>query len=85
MRVDQSISDAVDKWLSNGINPGSCTELLLRGDYDEAFLHAHPLIKPFWKEHIRYIESIPAECRGENYDTWKGLQHYWEGVDEKEK
>ena len=79
MRIDQNISDAVEKWLIHGISPGSCTELMLRGKYDEAFEHAHILVKPFWKEHIRYIESIPAECRGENYDTWKGLKYYCEG------
>ena len=74
MNVDNSISDAVDLWISHGIKPGSCTELLLRGQYDQAYLHAHLLIKPFWDDHIKYIESLPAGCRGENFDTWEGLK-----------
>ena len=71
MQVDDSIRSAVDMWIKHGIKPGSCTEHLLRGDYDRALQHAHPLIKPHWNDHIEYIESVPEECRGENYDTWK--------------
>jgi len=72
LRVDQNIKEAVAVWIEYGINPGSCTKLLLEGKYDEAFLHAHPLIKPYWKDHIAYIETLPKECRGKNVKTWKG-------------
>jgi len=72
MNVDENIICAIDTWLTHGIKPGSCTELLLRGEYDEAYKHAHPLIKPYWNDHIEYIESLPAECRGKNFDSWKG-------------
>jgi len=75
MEVDENIICAVDSWIQHGINPGSCTELLLRGKYDEAFKHAHPLIKPYWEDHITYIESLPEACRGKNFDTWKGMKN----------
>ena len=72
MNVDESITSAIDMWIEHGIKPGSCTELLLRGEYDEAFQHAHPLIKPHWQDHIDYVETLPDECRGDNFDSWKG-------------
>jgi hypothetical protein len=84
MKVDRSISEAAEMWVAHGINPGSCTELLLRGDYEEAFMHAHLLIKPFWDDHIKYIESLPPQCRGENYDNWKGMQNFWEAGNGKD-
>lgn len=71
MRIADGIKDAIDTWIKYGIKPGSCTELLLRGQYDEAYLHAHPLVKPHWQDHIKYVESLPIECRGENFDTWR--------------
>jgi hypothetical protein len=72
LMIDSSISDAVDAWIQQGLNPGTCTELLLRGDYDRAFLYAHPLIKRDWNDYIAYMETLPPECRGENFDSWKG-------------
>jgi hypothetical protein len=74
MGVCDNIKKAIDLWISHGIKPGSCTELLLRGDYDRAFLHANPLLKPHWEDHIKYIETLPDECRGENVDTWTGKE-----------
>ena len=71
LRVDEHIVQAIDLWISHGIDPGSCTYLLLRGDYTEAFKHAHPLIKPFWDDHIAYVEALPDKCRGENMIAWK--------------
>jgi len=73
MFIDENIKNSIDVWIDHGINPGSCTELLLRGDYDEAFKHAHPMIKPFWEDHIEYVESMPEACRGENFDEWPGI------------
>jgi len=74
--VDDNIVSAIDMWIEHGIPAGSCTELLLRGRYDEALLHAHPMIKPFWNDHIQYIENyVPIECRNENYNTWKGQRY----------
>lgn len=71
-RVDESITSAIDLWIHHGIEPGSCTMLLLEGKYEEAFLHAHPLIKPHWQDHIDYVEKhVPKECRGENMEAWK--------------
>lgn len=70
-RVDQNIIEAIDLWISHGLEPGSCTTLLLKGEYDEAFLHAHPLIKPHWKDHITYVESLPDKYRGKNFESWK--------------
>jgi len=72
MRVCTSITSAIDLWISHGLKPGSCTELLLRGEYERAFQHAHPIIKPYFADHIKYVELISEECRGENFDTWKG-------------
>ncbi len=69
--IDPSIKEAVELWVDHGLNPGSCTELLLRGDYDRAFKYAHPHIKPFWNDYVEYIKTIPIECRNENYDSWK--------------
>lgn len=76
LKVDTSIVEAVRAWLTYALQPGSCTELLLRGDYDEAYKHAHPLIKPYWDDHIKFIESIPLYCRNGNYDRWKGMEEY---------
>ena len=72
LNVDQHIIEAVQAWIDHGLEPGSCTRLLLEGDYEEAYKHAHPLIKPYWADHIKYIESIPEECRGTNMKSWKG-------------
>ena len=73
MNVDIHIIEAIEVFISHGINPGSCVELLLRGEYDEAYKHAHPLIKPYWEDHIAYVESMPEACRGENFDDWIGI------------
>ena len=70
-KVDSNIREAVHVWIKYGIDPGSCTKLLLEGKYDKALLHAHPLIKPYWKDHIAYIESIPEKYRGKNMKSHK--------------
>lgn len=70
LKLDENIIQAVNLWIKMGLEPGLCTELLLRGKYDEAYKHAHPLIKSHWDDHITYIEHLPSECRGENYDKW---------------
>lgn len=75
LRVDENIKQAIDMWIEHGMSPGSCTTLLLKGDYEEAFKHAHPLIKPHWDDHIKYVESLPSDCRGENMSEWKGLRN----------
>ena len=61
LKVDTNITDAIDALIKYGCQPGSCTTLLLEGKYDEAYRHAHPHIKPHWDDHIKYIESLPAE------------------------
>jgi hypothetical protein len=71
-QVDMNIADAVEAWHDHGLPPGSCTELLLRGRYDEARKHAHPLILPHWDDHVKWIETIPVVCRGANFDNWRG-------------
>ena len=71
LTIDENIKSAIDLWISHGLEPGSCTRLLLEGDHEEAFKHAHPLIKPFWNDHVAYIETLPLECRGENMSDWK--------------
>jgi len=73
MGLDQNIIDAIEVWITHGLNPGSCTELLLRGEYEKAFKHAHPLIHDHWQDHIDYVERLPKECRGDNFDNWKGM------------
>ena len=76
-KVDINITDAIRVWIEHALPPGSCTELLLRGDYDEALLHAHPHIKPYWDDHVLFVEcEVPEYCRGENYDKWKGIKDY---------
>ena len=71
LRVDDNIIQAIELWAKYGLNPGSCTTLLLKGEYDEAFKHAHPLIKPYWEDHIKYVESLQIEYRKENMVSWK--------------
>lgn len=75
--VDSGMVSAMEAWLDYGLSPGSCTEFLLRGDYLEAYKYAHPLIKPYWDDHVAYVEDcVPDICRGENYDKWKGYDDY---------
>lgn len=77
-KVDRSITDAIYRWYEDGLSPGSCTEYLLRGNYERAKLSAHMLIRPdsIWNEHIRFVEEcVPACCRGENYDDWRGTNN----------
>ncbi|MCP3924850.1 MAG: hypothetical protein GY714_19910 [Desulfobacterales bacterium] len=74
MTVDESIISAVENWINHGLDPGSCTRLLLEGKYEEALSHAHPLIKPHWHDHIAFIQSLPEQCRGENMEEWKKLK-----------
>lgn len=71
LRVDISIKEAIDVWISHGLDPGSCTRLLLKGDYEEAKKHAHPLILPHWDDHIAYVESIHIKYRHNNMKAWK--------------
>ncbi len=68
--IDENIKEAVEAWKRYGIMPGSCIELLLRGEYAEAYRHAHPLILPYWDDHIEYIEELPDKYR--DVDNWKG-------------
>lgn len=70
-RLDVHIFEAITNWIDHGLDPGSCTRLLLAGKYDEAKLHAHPLILPVWDDHVAFVESLPKECRGENMRTWQ--------------
>lgn len=71
LMVDVSIQSAAEAWISHGLDPGSCVRLLLQGKYKEALAHAHPLIIPYWEDHVAYIQSLPAECRGENMEAWE--------------
>jgi len=71
LRVDENIKSAIDNWINHGLEPGSCTTLLLKGDYEEALKHAHPLIKPHWEDHIEYVESLPIKCRGPYMEEWQ--------------
>lgn len=77
MRVDLGIKDAMDLWYEHGLPPGSCTELLLRGQYEEAWYHAHMHIRPdeIWNNHIELAKSYPLECREHNYDNWVGKKN----------
>ena len=45
-RVDGSMTSAMDAFIMYGHDPGSCTSLLIKGDYEAAMQHAHPLIRP---------------------------------------
>ena len=73
LRIDGNITEAIDAWISHGLPPGSCTWLLLAGDYDEAKKYAHPLILPFWDDHVEYVKRcVPDECKGMNMASWKG-------------
>ena len=77
--VCDSIVGAIENWINYGLEPGSCTEFLLRGDYERAKLSAHMLLRPdrIWNEHVEFVKNcVPEYCRGENYDTWKGMEHY---------
>lgn len=76
MKVDRNITDAIDRWYKDGLPPGSCTEYLLRGNYERAFMSAHPMIHEHWQDHIKFVETcVPACCRGENYDNWVGTNN----------
>ena len=71
MPVDQSIIEAIDMWIKHGLNPGSCTRLLLEGNYAQAYQHAHPIIKPYWIDHVAYVMSIHERYRGDNMQKHK--------------
>lgn len=74
--VCDSIVSAIRVFFVYGLSPGSCTELLLKGKYDEAKLHAHMMLRDddTWTDHINFIEHlVPICCRNEYYDTWKGF------------
>lgn len=79
-KVCDSITGAIENWVKYGLPPGSCTEFLLRGDYERARLSAHMLIRypdEVWTEHVLFVQNcVPEYCRGENYDTWKGMENY---------
>lgn len=78
-KVDVNITDAIQAWFDYGLSPGSCTEYLLRGNYERAKMSAHMLIRPdeIWNDHIAYVENcVPDICRGENYESWRGYADY---------
>lgn len=82
IHIDKNIIEAIETWILYGIKPGSCTELLLRGKYEDAYEHAHPVVKRYWDNHVTYIKNLPPEFRGKNFDTWKGTRKakrivYW--------
>ena len=72
LNPEPGIKEAIDSWISHGLHPGSFTYYLLKGDYEEALKHAHPLLKPHIQDQIDYVETLPIECRGENMESWKG-------------
>ena len=77
LRVDKNITESIDNWIEHGFHPGSCTELLLRGEYKEAWYHAHPMIKPHWIDHVTYVKTcVPDYCKGKNFDKWRGMEYY---------
>lgn len=61
--VDKNMIEATELWCKHRIPAGSCTMLLLAGLFDEAFKHAHPMIKPYWEDHINYFKQIAKEHR----------------------
>lgn len=70
--IDINIKLAIDLWIRKHIEPGTFTELLLRGKYDEAYTHAHPLLKMYFFDHVNFVEDVvPDFCKFENFDKWK--------------
>jgi len=89
LRADSNMTNAVNMWYLHALQPGSCTELVLRGQYDEALLHAHVNIRPIFGEFIEWVELyVPDCCKNENYDKWRGIDYYNQrhefNVDEEE-
>ena len=72
LMLDWNIVDAIKNYFLYGLPPGSFTTLLLKGDYENAPNHAHPLIKQHIPDHIAFVEMLPGCCRGENFSNWQG-------------
>jgi hypothetical protein len=69
--VDKHIIDAIDAYYAFGLPCGSCTTLLLEGRYDDAFQHAHTLIKPTWDAHVAYAKALPVLVPKQvEHDAW---------------
>jgi hypothetical protein len=76
-RLDQGIVSAIEVFFMYGIDPGSCTSLLLQGKYDEAVNHAHSFYRAGmteeWSSLLWFIDTcVPHCCKGANYNTWRG-------------
>jgi len=69
--IDENIKSAIDNWIKYGLNPGTCTRLLLEGKYLKAYDYAHPLIKPHWKGHVVFVEKVSLKYRGKNMEKHK--------------
>lgn len=78
MKVDENIVSAIRMYFLYAVPPGSCTELLLRGNFDDAKLRAHMLVRDdnHWNDHVAFVKNcVPVYCKNENYDTWKGYRN----------
>ena len=73
-KYDLGIIEAVYRYYTHGLQPGSCTYAMICGDIYRAFESSHPNIKKCytWKNTMDIIHNIlPIECLGpENYAAW---------------
>lgn len=70
--LDDNVVSAIKNWYLKGIHPGEFAMSLLRGNRQEALERAHELLKPHFEDHVKYVESLPIEGRGENIKYFDG-------------
>ncbi len=82
--IDLGVMEALARYLAYGLDPGSFGKALLRGDTEEAYRCAHPLLHREEDQELGgrelvdiiptmllFTESaIPAFARGEDIDRW---------------
>lgn len=74
--IPQYTKNAIDKWVSKGIRPGSFVEAVLSNDLMGAFAKADDTNMYYMLDIIRYVyNEIPADCQGskEKFKAWPEL------------
>lgn len=62
--LDTNITDAIERWVEQGLPPGSFTSALLRGDYAGIEQRAHPTIRNDVPDYISYVEYLASGKAG---------------------
>lgn len=86
--IDQNVADAIFNYILYGLSPGSFTMAILIGDYEVAYLRAHPLLlrdNDYVKETIEFVKNeLPPMAHGNlnNYVEWQAHKGLLEAPDE---